>query len=531
MVSAGNTITTAAAPVSARLRCTPPLPAPRMAEVRRRAIFECCKWDPQVGDTAVLADFAVTLTPSQWRELAALAQTLYAETLAAEREILGRRDLLERLFLPRKIARVLQNAGAGGAGDASGAGALPPPENTFRVMRFDFHPTRDGWRVTEVNSDVPGGYIEASGFSELMRDELARAGPAPVSFGVFEKCDSVVAQATSLLECANAIDVKAGWQPALRRFALAGNPAEQIAQNLRARLPDGGRVALVHATAYTDDRQVMIFLQRILERHGFGVTLASPAEISWRDGAAFVASARGAGDASGARGARDARDAEDAEGARSAEVRDEKLDALFRFFPAEWLPNLDGGAWENFFLPAKFPRTLFINPGAAMISQTKCFPLAWSGFADGAPAAWSRLMPETRALPDALPDALRGWPASLLRALRPLRPRPAPLSDAANWLVKPSLGRVGDSIGLAGVTSEKDMAKIQKDCRRYPRRWVAQRRFESEPISTPRGPAHICIGVYVINGNACGIYGRIAPQPLINHLAQDAAVLLLQDDA
>ena len=489
MVNLENT--TATAPPTARLRCTPPLPAPRMAEVRRRAIFECCKWDPQVGDTSVLADFAVTLAPSQWRELAALAQTLYAETLAAEREILGRRDLLERLFLPRKIARVLRNAGNARATDA-----LPAPENTFRVMRFDFHPTRDGWRVTEVNSDVPGGYIEASGFSELMRDELSRAESAVASFGASEKRDSAVAQAASLLDCANAIDVEAGWQPALRRFALAGNPAEQIAQSLRARLPDGGRVALVHATAYTDDRQVMIFLQRILQRHGFSVTLASPAEISWRDGAAFIA------------GAKD---------------RAEKLDALFRFFPAEWLPNLDGSAWKNFFLPAQFPRTLLINPGAAMISQTKCFPLAWSGLAGSAPAAWSRLMPETRALA----DAQRG------RLVRLFRPRlvPAPLPDAANWLLKPSLGRVGDSIGLAGVTTEKDMAKIRKNCRRHPRRWVAQRKFESEPISTPHGLAHICIGVYVINGNARGIYGRIAPQPLINHLAQDAAVLLLPDDA
>jgi len=443
--------------------------------VRRRAIFECCKWDPQVGDTAVLADFAVVLAPQQWRELAALARTLHAETLSAEREILSRRDLLARLSLPRKIARVLQNAG--------GAHALAPPENTFRVMRFDFHPTRDGWRVTEVNSDVPGGYIEASGFSELMRDALTENSST-------DEADRKKKNLTPFQQ------QKGSGFSFCGRLTLAGNPAEKIAACLRERLPAGGRIALVHATAYTDDRQVMIFLQRILERHGFDVTLASPAQIAWRDGAAFAAGASG----------------------EKNDPRMEKLDALFRFFPAEWLPNLDGAAWKNFFLPAKFPRTLLINPGAAMISQTKCFPLAWSGLAGGAPGVWSRLMPETR--------ALDGAKCSPLARLFPAR-----LPDAADWLLKPAIGRVGDGIGLAGVTREKDLAKIEKNCRHHPRRWVAQRKFESEPLSTPRGPAHICIGVYVINGAACGIYGRISPQPLINHLAQDVAVLLAPDIA
>ena len=45
-----------------------------------------------------------------------------------------------------------------------------------------------------------------------------RATPPP--FGVSEKRDSVVAQAASLPDLSNAIDMKAGWQPALRRFAI-----------------------------------------------------------------------------------------------------------------------------------------------------------------------------------------------------------------------------------------------------------------------------------------------------------------------
>jgi len=50
---------------------------------------------------------------------------------------------------------------------------------------------------------------------ETLTDTSAR-----YSFGVSEKCASAVAQTASLLNRSNTIDAKAGWQPALRRFAL-----------------------------------------------------------------------------------------------------------------------------------------------------------------------------------------------------------------------------------------------------------------------------------------------------------------------
>lgn len=32
-----------------------------------------------------------------------------------------------------------------------------PPEHGPRFLRFDFHPTEEGWRLSEANTDVPGG--------------------------------------------------------------------------------------------------------------------------------------------------------------------------------------------------------------------------------------------------------------------------------------------------------------------------------------------------------------------------------------
>jgi hypothetical protein len=39
-----------------------------------------------------------------------------------------------------------------------------------------------------------------------------------------------------------------------------------------------------------------------------------------------------------------------------------------------------------------------------------------------------------------------------------------------------------------------------------------------------------CIGIYTLNDRVIGAYGRVARRPLIDHLAQDAAVLVADAD-
>jgi hypothetical protein len=48
------------------------------------------------------------------------------------------------------------------------AGHSVPTPAAARVLRFDFHWTDQGWKISEVNSDVPGGYCEASDLPRLM---------------------------------------------------------------------------------------------------------------------------------------------------------------------------------------------------------------------------------------------------------------------------------------------------------------------------------------------------------------------------
>src|SRR5207248_2981681 len=112
------------------------------------------------GDQCNLAPFALVLGAATWKKLARWTEALAAETVEAEREIARRPDLWQMLGIPRRLARLLKNA------------RLRPTPAAPRVMRFDFHPTSRGWRISEVNSDVPGGYTEASSLPAIMADAL-----------------------------------------------------------------------------------------------------------------------------------------------------------------------------------------------------------------------------------------------------------------------------------------------------------------------------------------------------------------------
>src|SRR5262245_55283890 len=127
---------TEALSLTSLMRAGVPLDERAFASIRRRAILDGCKWDPQVGDVSTLAPFPLLLSRNNWNTLAALTERLANETFLAEQEIVCRPELLSILGLPRAVCHALERAGE-----------LTPA--AARVMRFDFHPTRDGWRISE----------------------------------------------------------------------------------------------------------------------------------------------------------------------------------------------------------------------------------------------------------------------------------------------------------------------------------------------------------------------------------------------
>ena len=386
-------------------------------EIRQRAIFDFCKWDIQCEDHSVLAPFPLLLDPATARFLNTAAEALSKEAVEAEAEILRRPELLGRLGLPRPILRVLQE-------NVGNLAAMPE----VRVMRFDFHPTPDGWRISEVNADVPGGFIEASGWNSLFA---------------------------------------ARWPGAMAPRA----PSEAYALAILAEAGANALVGFVHATAYSDDRQVMRHLAHCFSRHGLRTCLLSPAHLHWSAGNAEICAAFASG----------------------------RADAIVRFFPAEWLPNLPADRdWRPYFEATK---TSLSNPAFAIVLQTKRFPLVWNELCTDL-FTWRRLLPESR--------------------------EPAKSNGALDesWVLKPALGRVGESVGICGVTPDADFQTIAKETHRHPQKWIAQRRFTILPLTTESGPKYPCIGVFTIGGKAAGYYGRIADTPIINQNAQDVAVLV-----
>ena len=89
------------------LRAAEALDPVTMSALRRRAVLEGCKWDPQVGDVDTLTSFPLVLRRTVWKQLAAQAQRLAAEAAAAEEEISQRPQLLRKLGLPSVLCRLL----------------------------------------------------------------------------------------------------------------------------------------------------------------------------------------------------------------------------------------------------------------------------------------------------------------------------------------------------------------------------------------------------------------------------------------
>ena len=375
------------------------------------------KWDAQVGDVTALASFPLVLSRSAWRELQVIATALAQETLGIEIELQGRPDLFARIGLSANLARALRSQP-----DA------PPTPAAARVMRFDFHPTAEGWRVSEVNSDVCGGFTESSCFAKLMANATG---------------DGVV--------CG---DSGAAWTDAIA-----------------AAVPKGGLVVLLSAPGWIEDAQVVAHLAAHLRANGLAAQLASPHHLRWTDGVARVES----------------------------EFRTAPVDAVLRFYQVEWIADLPcRSAWMPLFRGGVTPVS---NPGCAAFTESKRLPVVWSEL-DRSTVTWRAVLPEAR------------------------DPRDARGLLGGDWVLKPAFGNTGDHVALRDRMSKTAWAQRVLAALAEPRRWVAQRRFHSTPLESPRGLVHACIGVYVVDGRVTGAYGRLSASPVIDYAATDVAVLV-----
>jgi len=198
-----------------------PIPKEKYEEYRRDLMFDCYKWDPQFLDHNTIAPYALVITKEEQEELAGLTEALDKETRAAEVFLNEHPELAKPLALPRSVRKEIKHMTNYDAGQH------------VRLMRYDFHPTMEGgWAISEVNSDVPGGFAESS-FMPLAARKLLEGEYSFRSFG------------------------------------------QAMVEALAKKLPEGARIMMIHCTVYSDDRQVMEFLGDCLKEKGFQVIYGS----------------------------------------------------------------------------------------------------------------------------------------------------------------------------------------------------------------------------------------------------------------
>lgn len=195
-------------------------------DYRNEVIFNSYKWDPQVADHNTISEYVLVIDNQTATFLEEMAEKLSLETIEMEKELVKKPKLVKQLGLPKKIEKELLKI------------ENYQEENHIRLMRFDFHPTKEGWKISEVNSDVPGGYAEASTLPEIASKYFLNLKPR-LNFG------------SILLDA------------------------------FKRKIPEGGNVGLIYATSYVDDRQVMQFFGDLLKKSNRKPYYLAPDNIKW----------------------------------------------------------------------------------------------------------------------------------------------------------------------------------------------------------------------------------------------------------
>lgn len=189
---------------------------PDYENYRIDAMFDCYKWDPQFLDSNTISKHALVLTKKEARSLARLTELLDQETRDAELFLNTHLSLAKKLRLPKKLLPELKRM------------KNYDPKRHIRLTRYDFHPTKEGeWAISEVNSDVPGGFAEASLLPKLALQYLKSNKVESIDFG------------------------------------------SHLVKALSKKIKKKGTVFFVHCTSYSDDRQVMQYLGDQMEQRGY----------------------------------------------------------------------------------------------------------------------------------------------------------------------------------------------------------------------------------------------------------------------
>lgn len=395
-----------------------PIPNDMYNEYKLDVMLDCYKWDPQFCDNNTVAKYALVLSEKEHEELKLLTEKLIKETTEAENFLNKNLKYTKALEIPNKFRSDIKSM------------KNYNPDKHIRLMRFDFHPTLENkWAVSEVNSDVPGGFAEATLMNRKSLEYLSNENYYAISFGDF------------------------------------------LADAIKKKVRQGGRIMLVHCTSYSDDRQVMQFLGDKLSGMGYEVIYAAADQLKFENGKAISI----------------------------LNNREGEVDGIIRFSPLEWVADMKTKNWHGYFNT----ETVSCNHPIAIFAQTKRFPFVWDLLESKGIdlSTWRKLLPETLEVNDKKVDD--------------------------KFIYKPVYGRVGENISIKEACKDDEYKKILKDVKRHPKKYLAQKKFNSRPLTNEDGEEfHVCIGSYGVENSHAGYYARISRSPRIDSYAADIPVLI-----
>jgi len=381
-------------------------------ELHRALRFDYFKWDTfSAGGFTILPETLVVPEDLHHRVVAAV-EGLSAGLSRFEARVRKEPEALERLGIPKALHPLI----------------AAEPERPHQCARYDLFPCEDGrLMVSEFNEDVPGGFNETEGLPVLLGDP----GPG------------------------------CRWEAGLREHFVRA-------------FSDADAVALLYATAFSEDLQHMLILDQWLQAEGHPTVRGSPAHLTrrWFGGAAVLGT---------------------------------PVDAAFRFYPGEWMPRLPNfETWRRL-----GPGLPMMNPLRHLVRQSKkMFALWWEDSAGD---------PETRALLDA--HAPRTWPFDPARLDQLRDEQPA-------WVLKRAFGRMGDAVVMGSLVTPKEWGEALRDAAADAASWCIQSCFQVTPLDFQAGTLYPTLGAFVVNGRFAGYYSRAAPRPFLTHEALHVATVV-----
>ena len=301
-----------------------PIPTSEYDEYRLKLMFDCYKWDPQFLDNNTVAKYALVITEEEHKQLAMLTEALDKETRDAEQFLNNNQNLTFPLKLTKQLL-----------GDIKRMGNYDPDKH-IRLTRYDFHPVLDvegGWAISEVNSDVPGGFAEASLMPLAAIESIHKAQ-----------------EKSSIME---------------KEFYHIVSFGDVMIERVKKKVKAGGRIMMVHCTCYSDDRQVMQYLGDRLGAEGYEIIYGAVEHVNFKDNKAYSV----------------------------MDGNEGQLDAVFRFTPLEWFKDIKPKRWRGYF----DTETVSCNHPISIYAQTKRFPLVWDVLENHgiSMSTWRSLLPET----------------------------------------------------------------------------------------------------------------------------------------